>query len=69
MTAQILANIFTHDHNALEVARQEYEAAKKHFREVMENKVCGIPDHERRYRDAMERQNSACEKFAKTLSA
>lgn len=36
MTAQVLGN-FTHEYNALEVARQEYELAREDYREACRN--------------------------------
>jgi hypothetical protein len=68
MSARILDNIFTHDHNALDVARQEYNMAKQHFREVMKHRDCTNAEHQRRFRDALERQGVARERFVELLS-
>ncbi len=69
MTAHVLESLFVHEHNQLAVAKQEYEAAKEHFREVMEYRIAGNADHERRFRDAVDRQSAARDKYIAALMA
>ncbi|WP_020472389.1 hypothetical protein [Zavarzinella formosa] len=69
MTAKVLEDFFCHEHNRLEVARQEYAAAKQHFREVMQNRIAGNTDHDRRFRDALNRQSAAREKLVELLTS
>ena len=68
MTALVIQNVFTHEHNPLEVARQEYDLAKEHFRQVVLNRVIGIPGHERRFRDALDRKIAARDRFVEMLT-
>lgn len=58
MTAEIL-RAFTHDHNPLEVAEQEYEMAKEHYRQVLLHCDPLNPDHTRRFHDALDRLDAA----------
>ena len=67
MTAQVLSNFFKHEHNALEVATQEYRLAKTHFREVMHYRDCTNPEHQKRFRDALDRQEVARERYVEAL--
>ncbi|OWK42164.1 hypothetical protein [Fimbriiglobus ruber] len=67
MTAQVLENLFAHQHNSKEVAWQEYEAAKQHFREICRSRVIGDPEHHQRFRDAMDRQELAREAWQNVL--
>ena len=67
MTALVLENLFTHEHNRREVARQEYEAAKQHFREVRQHRIAGNADHDRRFHDAVEQQRAARDRFVELL--
>jgi hypothetical protein len=59
--------VFSHDHNAGDVARQEYEFAKQHFQEVCKHRDPTNPDHQRRFRDAAERQEVARERWLKVV--
>ncbi|HEX4611073.1 MAG TPA: hypothetical protein VH092_22980 [Urbifossiella sp.] len=58
---------FNHEHNAAEVARQEYEFAKQHFREVCAFRDPTNPDHQQRFRDAADRQEEARERWLRVL--
>lgn len=69
MTAQILPDHFAHLHNPLEVARQEHELAKAHFREVVMHREAGNASHERRFRDALERRNAARDRYVEMLTS
>jgi hypothetical protein len=60
---------FSHEHNALEVATQEYRHAKEHFREVLHYRDCTNPDHQRRFRDALDRQEEARDRYVAALMA
>lgn len=55
--------VFTHEHNALEVAAQEWELAERHFREVCQHGDMRNPDHQQRFRDAVERREAARERW------
>ncbi len=59
--------VFTHEHNRLEVARQEYQQAKEHFREVMLHRDSTNPDHQKRFKDALDRQEAARERFIEEM--
>ena len=61
MTAEVLRVFTAHDHNSREVVAQEYRLAKEHLREVMLYRDCTNPDHQRRFRDALDRQSAARE--------
>ena len=67
MTARVIQCVFAHEHNVREVARQEYEAAKLHFREVCEHRIAGDADHDRRFRDAADRREAARNAFVELL--
>jgi hypothetical protein len=69
MTAEVFNHIFTHEHNAAAVAEQEYEMAKEHVREVSLLRDPTNPDHQRRFRDAMDRQEVARERYVRLLTA
>ena len=60
--------VFSHDHNTGDVARQEYELAKEHFREVCRLRDPTNPDHQRRFHDALERQGVARERYVDLLT-
>jgi GrpB-like predicted nucleotidyltransferase (UPF0157 family) len=66
MSAQVI-DVFEHENNALDVARQEYHMAKQHFREVMQYRDCTNAEHQRRFRDALERQTAARERYIELL--
>ena len=68
LTAQVLENVFTHDHNAREVVAQEYRLAKEHLSEVMRYRDSANPEHQRRFRDALDRQEAAREAYVGMLS-
>ncbi|WP_088260898.1 hypothetical protein [Fimbriiglobus ruber] len=68
MNAEVISGFFTHQHNQSEVVRQEYEAAKDHFREVCQHRIAGNADHDRRFRDAIDRRNAARERFVELLT-
>lgn len=67
MSAQVLTDYFDHDHHPREVARQEYELAKEHFHEVCLHRIAGNADHDRRFRDAVDRQEAARARWLKLL--
>ena len=58
---------FTHEFNAEGVAHQEYQLAKQHFREVCEHRDPANLDHQKRFHDAVERQEAARERWFKVL--
>lgn len=62
MTALVL-RAFSHEHNRAEVARQEYEAAKEHYGQVLEHRNPLNPDHNRRFHDASDRLEAARERW------
>ena len=51
------------------MAEQEYEAAKEHFREVCKHRVAGNPDHDRRFRDAVEHKTAARDRYVELLTS
>jgi hypothetical protein len=59
---------FTHTHNAHEVIRQEYQLAKQHFQEVLMYRDSTNPDHQKRFRDALDRQEAAREAYVAVLT-
>jgi hypothetical protein len=69
VTAEVLTNFFRHEHNALEVATQEYRLAKKHFRDVMHYRDCTDQEHQKQFRDALNRQEVARERYVEALMA
>ena len=68
MTDRVLTDFFTHQHNHREVIEQEYGAAKEHFREVCQNRIAGNEDHDRRFRDAVDRQAAARGRYVELLT-
>jgi hypothetical protein len=66
MMAEVL-RVFTHGHNAIEVATQEYELAKEHLREVSKHRDPTNPDHQKRFRDAMDRQELARDAYLRAI--
>lgn len=50
---------FTHHHNVSRVAKQDYDLAKAHYCEVCDNFGATNPDHQRRFRDAADRLETA----------
>lgn len=58
----ICLRVFTHDHNPLAVAEQEYELAKKHHRDVLRASFRD-PDSQQRFADAQERLETAREAY------
>lgn len=62
MTCQVL-RVFTHDHNPLAVAAQEYELAKRHHRRVLQSARFCDPEGQRRFADAQERLETAREAY------
>ena len=62
MTALVL-RAFAHEHNRPEVARQEYDAAKDHYRRVLLHCDPLNPDHTRRFHDALDRLDAARERW------
>lgn len=67
MNAQVIYEGFTHEHNAREVVAQEYRLAKEHLREVMRYRDSTNPEHQKRFRDAIDRQEAARERFIQEL--
>lgn len=68
MTARVLTDFFTHQYNQREVIKQDYEAAKEHFREVCLHRIAGNVDHDQRFRDALDRQSAAREHYVAVLT-
>jgi hypothetical protein len=62
-----VVSVFSHTHNAPRVAKQEYDHAKAHYREVCDNFNVLSPDHQRRFRDATERMEAAREVYLRSL--
>lgn len=60
--------VFDHSHNPRQVAAQEYELAKEHFKELLEYRDATNPDHQKRFQDALDRQEAARERYIKALS-
>ena len=67
VTARVLTDYFVHEHNALDVAKQEYELAKRHVREVLKCRQAGNTRHELRFQDALARRDAALDRFVVTL--
>jgi hypothetical protein len=67
MNALVIYEGFTHEHNAHEVARQEYWLAKRHFREVLKYRDATNPEHQKRFRDALDRQEAAREAYVRAI--
>lgn len=67
VTAEVLTNFFTHEHNALEVATQDYKLAKAHFRDVLHYRDATNPEHQKRFQDALDRQELARERYVESL--
>jgi hypothetical protein len=63
-----ILRVFTHEHNAAAVAEQEYEMAKEHVREVCLLRDPTNADHQKRFLDAMDRQEAARERWLKLLT-
>lgn len=66
MTAQVL-RVFTHEHNAEDVARQEYQLAKAHFRQVVLNRACRMSGYDEQFRAASDRRAAAFERLLRIL--
>jgi hypothetical protein len=58
--------IFSHDHNPLAVAAQEYELAKEHHREMLRRDFRN-PGHQQRFADAQERLEAARETYLRLM--
>lgn len=58
-----VVEVFTHHHNVPRVAKQEYDLAKQHYREVCDNFNATNADHQRRFRDAADRLEVARERW------
>jgi cytoplasmic iron level regulating protein YaaA (DUF328/UPF0246 family) len=67
MNSQVIYEGFSHAHNPLDVAHQEYELAKQHFREVMQYRDATNPEHQKRFRDAVNQQEAARNAYLKAL--
>jgi hypothetical protein len=67
MNAQVIYEGFTHQHNTLDVARQEYDLAKAHFNDVCQYRNSLNQEHNRRFTDAIERKRLARDRFVKLL--
>jgi hypothetical protein len=63
-----ILRVFTHEHNAIAVAAQEYQMAKEHVREVCLLRDPTNPDHQKRFLDAMDRQEAARERYVELLT-
>jgi hypothetical protein len=68
VTARVIQNVFIHEHNRLEAAEQEHRLAKTHYREVAVHRVCGITEHDQRFRSAAERAEAAREQLLRALA-
>jgi hypothetical protein len=66
VTAEVL-RVFSHEHNAREVAAQEYQLAKEYLSDVCKHRDPTNPDHQRRFQDAMERQEVAREAYLRAI--
>jgi hypothetical protein len=64
----MIEGIFTHDHNAFDVAAQEYELAKQHHREVLMHLNAFNLEHQWRFSDAQERLEAARERYLTLLA-
>ncbi|HEX4608222.1 MAG TPA: hypothetical protein VH092_08450 [Urbifossiella sp.] len=58
---------FNHEHNASEVARQEYEFAKQHYREVCSQYDGRCRNCQSRFLDASERLEAARERWLRVM--
>ena len=66
MTAEVI-RAFAHEHNRAEVARQEYDAAKEHYGQVLRSRDPLDAEHNRRFHDAVERLGAARERWLGSL--
>lgn len=62
-----IGGMFVIEHNRLEAIAQEYQLAKQHVREVCLHRDPTNPDHHRRFKDAMERQEVAREAYLRLI--
>jgi hypothetical protein len=63
VSAHVIRNFFTQQHNKLEAAKQAYQLAKAHKREVM-----NLPTWDRqRFHEAMDRESEAREIYLSEL--
>lgn len=53
--------------NPREAAAQDYRLAKQHVREALKYHDCTNADHQKRFRDALKRQEEARERYVATL--
>jgi hypothetical protein len=66
MTADVL-RAFDHEHNALEVARQDYEMAKQHVDEILRLDWRQRNNCQDVFRAAVERRDAARKRFVALL--
>jgi len=63
VTARVIQNVFTHEHNQLEAAKQAYQLAMAHKREVMNRPIWD----RQRFREALDRECDARENYLAEL--
>ncbi len=63
----MISGLFEIEHNRLPALAQEYELAKEHKREVLKRRIPWNPEHNRRFRDALEREEAARERYVSAL--
>ena len=67
MNDRVIFRAFRHEHNALEVARQEYDAAREHFRAIRDRAGCLSSEGQDRLTDARERREAARGRYLSLL--
>jgi hypothetical protein len=68
MSGEVIFRAFRHEHNELEVARQEYDAAREHFREMRDRAGCLSSEGQDRLTDARERRDVARGRYLALLA-
>jgi hypothetical protein len=66
MTARVLSNIFTIEHNRLAVARQEFEAASAHYDDVLSQDWTS-DEAQSRFRAASDRRTEPREAYIRAM--
>ena len=62
-----VCHIFSHEHNAKDVAQQEYELAKDHYQEVLHFLDWTMPNAPERFHAALEHRDEARKRYFEFL--
>jgi hypothetical protein len=68
MTAKVIV-AFTHEHNRRDVARQEFDLAKEHYRHVRRTMDCRDPASVERFQEASRLRSEAFERYIEVVLA